>query len=404
MDRPQIKAPGLKFRPRSGGWAAYWLPSPEAQRRGYPSASVPLSHLLTAPELLIDACQRLQTDMLAWLDGLRRTRNTYDGTLGSALRVYQLHPESPFHGLKPGTRHPYITYLRLLDRELGDIRVEGVTALHVKRWHHGWTGDGARPAAGHMRLAILKAALTFCVVAGHRECRILRDDIRELRLPGPRARTLVANAEQVRRAITAAHVLKRPSLGLAYAVQFETALRQWDVTGQWYPLGDATLCSVVDGGRKWAGLEWRHIGEDGLLRYTPSKTRGSSGAEVLIDLSLCPMVLQEIARVPVEARAGPLIVCERTRLPWLDVDFRRTWRRVREVAGLPAELWSRDLRASAITEGRRGGAVNDDAAKVAGHTNSRITAEVYDRERLEAHRRFATARLGKRSPDAGGTA
>ena len=49
------------------------------------------------------------------------------------------------------------------------------------------------------------------------------------------------------------------------------------------------------------------------------------------------MVLQEIARVPVEARSGPLIVCERTHLPWLDVDFRRTWRRVREVAGLPPE-------------------------------------------------------------------
>ncbi len=98
-----------------------------------------------------------------------------------------------------------------------------------------------------------------------------------------------------------------------------------------------------------------------------------------------------------------MIVSERSGLPWIDHDFRRSWRRVRELAGLPPELWSRDLRASAITEGRRGGAVNDDAAKVAGHTNSRITAEVYDRERLEAHRRFATARLGKRGSDGGGT-
>lgn len=404
MDRPQIKAPGLKFRPRSDGWAAYWIPSPEAVRGGYPSGTVPLSHLIGTPELLIDACGRLQTDMLGWLDGLRRATLTFDGTLGSVLRVYQVHADSPFHGLKPGTRHPYVTYLRLLDKELGDIRIEGVTALHVKRWHAAWTGGGARPAAGHMRLAILKAALTFCIVAGHRECRTLRDDIRELRLPGPRARTLVANADQVRRAIAAAHAIGRPSLALCYAVQFETALRQWDAAGQWYPLNDPTLCSVVDGTRKWAGLEWRHIGDDGLLRYTPSKTRGSSGAEVLIDLSLCPMVLEEIARVPETARSGPMIVNERTALPWGDMEFRRTWRRVREAAGLPPELWSRDLRASAITEGRRGGAVNDDAAKVAGHTNSRITAEVYDRERLEAHRRFATARLGGRArPTDGGT-
>lgn len=403
MDRPQIKAPGLKFRPRSNSWAAYWLPSPEALRRGYPSGTVPLSHLIASPELLVDACQRLQNDMLAWLDGLRRNRNAFDGTIGSVLRLYQVHEESPFHGLKPGTRHPYVTYLRLLDAEIGDLRLDTLTALHVKRWHAGWSAGGARPAAGHMRLAILKAALTFCIVAGHSACRPLRDDIRELRLPGPRARTLVATADQVRRAMKAAHAIKRPSLALAYAIQFETALRQWDVTGQWYPLNDPTLCSVVDGDRKWAGLEWRHVGDDGLLRYTPSKTRGSSGAEVLIDLSLCPMVLEEIARVPVEARTGPMIVSERSKLPWLDHDFRRSWRRVRELAGLPPELWSRDLRASAITEGRRGGAVNDDAAKVAGHTNSRITAEVYDRERLEAHRRFATARLGKRGSDGGGT-
>ena len=401
MDKPSIKAPGLKFRPRSGGWAAYWIPSPEAVQRGYPSGTVPLTRYLGTPELLADACQRLQNDMLAWLDGLRRDPLAFDGTIGAVLRIYQVHAESPFHGLKPGTLHPYVTYLRLLSAEIGDVRVDGVTGLHVKRWHATWSGAGKRPAAGQMRLAILKAALTFCIVAGHRTCRTLRDDIRELRLPGPRSRTLVASADQVRRAIAAAHALGRSSLALCYAVQFETALRQWDATRQWYPLADPTLCPVVDGQQKWAGLEWRHIGEDGLLRYVPSKTRGSSGAEVLIDLSLCPMALEQMARVPAAARSGPLIVNERTGLPYTDMQFRRAWRHVRAAAGLPRELWSRDLRASAITEGRRGGAVNDDAAKLAGHTNSRITAEVYDRERLEAHRRFATARLGKRDGETG---
>jgi hypothetical protein len=38
----------------------------------------------------------------------------------------------------------------------------------------------------------------------------------------------------------------------------------------------------------------------------------------------------------------------------------------------------------------------EDAAKVAGHARPRITGDVYDRERLDAHRRFAEARLPAR--------
>ncbi|KTS03761.1 hypothetical protein SB2_24580 [Methylobacterium radiotolerans] len=398
MDKPSIKAPGLKFRPRRGGWAVYWIPSPEAVSRGYPSGTVPLTRYLDTPELLVDQCHRLQNDMLAWLDGLRRDPLAFDGTIGSVLRIYQQHEESPFHGLRPASRRPYLHYLRRLEAEVGDVRVDAVTGLHVKRWHAGWSAGGSKPAAGQTRLAVLKSALTFCIVAGHRSCRTLRDDIRELRVPVPRPRSMYATVDQVRRAIAAAHALDRPSLALCYAVQFETALRQWDVSGQWYPLQDPTICSIVYGQSKWAGLEWRHIGEDLVLRYTPSKTRASSGAEVLIDLRLCPMVLEELARVPDEARSGPLIVNEVSGLPYRDQQFLSAWKRVRTAAGLPAELWSRDLRASAITEGRGGGALTDDAAKVAGHTKSRTTADVYDRERLEAHRRFATARLGRRSP------
>jgi integrase len=285
-----------------------------------------------------------------------------------------------------------------MEAEIGDVRVESVTGLQVKRWHAAWSDNGAKLAAGQTRVSVLKAALTFCIVAGHRSCRILRDDIRELRLPAPRPRSMYATADQVRRAIAAAHALGRPSLALCYAVQFETALRQWDAAGQWYPLQDPAICPVVYGQHKWAGLEWRHIGEDLVLRYTPSKTRTSSGVEVVIDLRLCPMVLKEMEGVPLDARSGPLIINEATGRPFTDPQFSAAWRRVRATAGLPLELWSRDLRASAITEGRGAGAMTDDAAKVAGHSKARTTADVYDRERLEAHRRFATARLGRRTP------
>lgn len=397
MGKPTVKAPGLKLRPRATGWAAYWVPSPTAVELGYPSGSAPLSHLLDMPELLVDTCIRLQNDMLAWMDGLRRSRNSYDGTLGSVFRVYQTHEDSPFHTLSPGGRKPYIVYLRRLESEIGLHRVDQVTGLDIKRWHRGWSSDGKHKAAGNMCVAVIKAALTFCIVAGHRGCRPLRDDIRELRLPANRPRMHAASGAEVAHAIATALALNQRSAALCYAFQFETALRQWDVAGQWYPLNAPVICAIASGARKWAGLEWRHIGTDMVLRYTPTKTQHSSGVEVTIDLKVCPMVLDLIEQIPPEERTGPIVINESTGLPYTQHQFEARWKKVKATAGLPDWLWSRDLRASAITEARGGGATNDDGAKVAGHTKSTTTAEVYDRESLEAHRRFAKARLSKRN-------
>ena len=46
-----------------------------------------------------------------------------------------------------------------------------------------------------------------------------------------------------------------------------------------------------------------------------------------------------------------------------------------------------------MTEGREAGVPTDDLAKQAGHSNKRTTgaAQVYDRDRLEAARRVASA-------------
>jgi integrase len=107
------------------------------------------------------------------------------------------------------------------------------------------------------------------------------------------------------------------------------------------------------------------------------------------------------ASTGVERRVGPIIICERTGIPYAQAQFRKGWRNDRAAAELPAKLWSRDLRASAITESRAGGVSISDAAKVAGHTKETTTSEVYGREQVEAHRRFAKARLAARSK--GGT-
>lgn len=72
--------------------------------------------------------------------------------------------------------------------------------------------------------------------------------------------------------------------------------------------------------------------------------------------------------------------------------FQAVWQAVRGEAELSAELWNRDLRAGAITEGGMAGASSDDRAKLAGHSGTKTTRAVYDRNVLVASNRVAEAR------------
>jgi integrase len=175
-------------------------------------------------------------------------------------------------------------------------------------------------------------------------------------------------------------------------------MRQWDVVGKWVPLSDKKASLIIDGTSKWIGPMWSQV-DDNMI--TPAKTQFTTGAQVVLDLSTLPMVVEELAKVPPGARRGPLIVNPRTKLPYRNWYFGEVWRRVRNVTGIRKEVWNRDMRAAGVTEGREAGSPTDDLAKLAGHANKRTTARVYDRDRLEASRRVAQARAthrGKNEP------
>ena len=68
----------------------------------------------------------------------------------------------------------------------------------------------------------------------------------------------------------------------------------------------------------------------------------------------------------------------------------------------PKGLWIRDLRAGAATEGGKAGPrLTTWPSRLVTATST--TAEVYDRERLEAHRRVARARVAYRDNNGEGT-
>ena len=117
-----------------------------------------------------------------------------------------------------------------------------------------------------------------------------------------------------------------------------------------------------------------------VLRVTPTKTEQTSAASIEVDLSECPMVVEELSKIPVENRLGPLIVNPSTSLPYRQWYFRDLWRKCARLSGIPDTFWNRDLRARGNTEGQRAGAPLDDRKKLMGHTAEGHRASVRPRQ------------------------
>jgi integrase len=392
----EIKAPGLKWIKRRAGSTPYWIADEADVANGFTPKSVNLSHLRGDPYILIAQCNAYQAEMLLWRAGHRRDPLAYDGTVRAVLGIYQRHEQSSYHALKPSSRVPYDFYLAAVEGHIGKRQVRDVTGLDVKRWHGVWSSEGEHLAAASMSLAVLEAALRFGKIARLEGCALLLEIIRETRrdLPKPKSRTATLSAEDVIAARAAAHRAGRPSRALAYAMVYESVLRLWDVIGQWVPIDGSGISDVIDAerGKKWFGLQWEDIGEDMVVRYVPSKTSGSTGVEIVYPLAKAPMVLEEFAHWPADRRKGPMIIEEGRGLPYDNVEFSKRWNADARLAGIKPGIWARDLRASAVTEGRARGASTDDTRKVAGHTSERTTG-IYDRAVLEAAERFADARI-----------
>jgi integrase len=402
--RGKTKAPGLIWRNDKPIWRA----SRPAIKAGFKPAWVNLSYFANDEAALVARCYRLTAEANEWITGRRDRTPLFDGTIGSLINFWQVEPSSPYHELEPATLRPYETYSRIIIRTVGARRIDALDGRDLKRWHSAWSapsepGGKPRLAAARMMFAIIKAALSFgisCRLAGCAELKLI---LQQQRFAGPRPRTVAPTAIDIEAVRKAAHDQDQAQAALAYALQFEGGMRQWDVIGKWVPLSYKAPSSIIEHGKKWIGPMWSQIDQNMILRYTPAKTQFTSGAQVTLDLRECPMVMAELAKIPAEARTGPLIINPYTVIPYRQNTYYRLWKRIARAAGIPEGLWNRDLRAGAATEGGKAGAKIDDMAKQLGHTNKRTTAEVYDRERLEAHRRVARARVAYRDNNGEGT-
>jgi hypothetical protein len=246
---------------------------------------------------------------------------------------------------------------------------------------------------------VVRQIIDYGVTLGYDDCIRAALILSKKRFPSPPGRTEQLTLEHLLALRPVARAMGRASIAMATVFQFELALRQKDVIGEWAP----NRREIVGGGitfrdRHWqTGATWQHIDANYIFRKVTSK----KGVYVEHDLKLSPLVMEEIGLVPHEQRVGPLIIDESTGQPYKNRRFSDVFRIVARAAGIPDEVKNMDARSGAISELYAAGSTQTDNMKVAGHQDPRMSAH-YNRDVLEQTRRATATRQAKRVGNTGG--
>lgn len=397
-----IKAPGLKWRRRAKGQvAAYWIARDDLVKRGYQPRTVPIHFDAEDPDhavMIVARCNVLQQEMLQWANG--PSTRTFDGTLHDLFEIYQRDEDSPFHRLRLHTRRSYEHDIKMLDRHAGSQYLENLSGRDFLRWYREFRlpakeGKPERIRRAHGLMSMLRIVISYGVVLEVPHCARLRVLLSEISFEQAKPRTQRLTADHATAIRTAAHAAGLPSIALAQALQFELTLRQKDVIGEWVPIEDPGVSAITDRRQKWLrGLRWEQIDANFILKHASSKTDFASE----FDLKLYPMVMDELERVPLEKRAGPLIISEATGQPYRTRYFADQWRAIATAAKVPANVWNMDSRAGGITEATDADASLEDIRHQAGHSNVVMTQR-YSRNTAEKTSNVARLRVAHRTKD-----
>ncbi len=275
------------------------------------------------------------------------TAHAYDGTVASLAYCYRHDPRSTYHQLKSRVRDNYDGPIDRMVAEIGDERVEDLNALRIQDLYKSSWAAGGKLATGHIMVGKLRLLSSFgSTVLDDDGCTRLSAILGNLRFPLPKARGERLTTKHVNdiRAV-AGDIFGWRSIALAQSFQFELPqLKQIDVIGEWVPIGEPGTSEIMHGNEKWLhGLRWSDLDENMVLRRTLTSGRQSQKKEIEIDLKKnCPMVVDELSRIPPWNRQGPIVLNEATGKPWKGSEYRRKWRKVADKAGVPKSIKNMD--------------------------------------------------------------
>lgn len=324
--------------------------------------------------------------------------NRFDGTLGSLISLHRHSPESEFHKAKYTTQGTELRNMRRLFTTHGARRVEGLSRKVLFEMHQEFARNFCETTAGQV-MSTLRKVLKFGIGLNRRgfpdTCAAAVSILGTMKFSTASfspVRDVHLTADMAAKFIKAAHKMGAPSMALAQAIQFETALRQKDVIGEWWP----GLNGTPKNQETWtSGLVWgEHISITTLIMVKPT-SKSNFRKKMVADLSLCPLFLKEFRRLSFDDLSGPVIVNEKSGLPYRGNTFSIKWRRIATAAGIPDNIWNMDSRAGAITESDEAGVDLELLRKFASHSDAQMTRH-YNRDALRKARTVHTKRARHR--------
>jgi hypothetical protein len=273
---------------------------------------------------------------------------TIDDLIGQYVKD-KLYTEKRFR-----TRKFYDRLIFKIEQDFGAENIADIDEARVLRAYEEWSAAG-KLAISHSLVTMLRIVVGFGAKQLRRkDCRDLRVTLSNLKFPRSKSQPTRLTADHAIAIRAVAHQMGFHSIALAQALQFDCMLSQRDVIGEWVPQSEPGVSEVIHRGKKWLrGLRWNEIDIDKMvLEHTSS----FDGAPVRVDLAGAPMVKEELARIGKPPSSGPVIVHEKKKfpwMPWLDDDYRRIWRKIADVAGVPKKVKSRDSRTPASDDRMR---------------------------------------------------
>lgn len=294
---------------------------------------------------------------------------------------YLTDPDSPFHGLRFCTREGYQRNIARIVDDIGDREVAAVGSRDLLHLHAKWMESGI--ALAHQLATQMRIIVGFgATILEDADCQRLRGLLTGLKFKNAKPRTSWITREQVKEVRDEAFSQNWLAVALAQAFQFDCALRQRDVIGEWIPVEEPEPSEILSPDRqmKWVrGITREEVTGEGDAMMLTHKT-SKRGQVLVFPLKWCPSVLQEWYAAP---PSGPLIIDPQTDLPFEAWKYRRVWRELATAAGVPKNVWNMDSRAGRITQVLAAGASLEDARKLAGH-NQQSTTSRYSRGTSDA--------------------
>jgi integrase len=267
--------------------------------------------------------------------------------------ISEFKSSAEYLGLAPSTRRAYVSYLREIEVEFGDMPLGALESPRVrgefKRWRDGMA---ATPRKADYAWTTLARVLSFAKDRG----RISRN-------PCERGGRLYA-ADRADKIWTEADIARllavaTPQMALTLMLALWTGQRQGD------------LLSLP-----WSAYDGSHI------RLRQSKT----GQAVIVRAGAPLKALLDATK-----KRGPLVLTNTRGQPWTSDGFRASWRKLCAKAKI-AGLTFHDLRGSAVTRLAQAGATPTEIAGVTGHSLADVHV-ILDRHYLGERAALAEAAI-----------